>query len=65
MNDSTVETRTTRIWLGDDEIIRIVTKPGITKQTLSDAMENMDAVEKVRQGRKRPLYVDMRHGQSS
>ena len=65
MNNLMIETRTTKIWLDDNDIIRIVTKPGITKQTLSDAVENMDALEKVRLGRKRPLFVDIRGAMST
>ena len=48
MNNPMVETRTVRLWLDDNDIIRIVTKRGITKQTLADAVENMDALEMVR-----------------
>lgn len=65
MNNSMIETRTTRIWLDDNDIVRIVTKPGITKQTLSDAVENMDALEKVRLGKRRPLFVDIRAAMST
>ena len=65
MNNPMIETRTTKIWLNDNDIIRIVTKPGVTKQTLSDAVENMDALEKVRLGKKRPLFVDIRAAMST
>ena len=60
-----IETRTVRIWLDDDGIIRILTKPGVTKQTLSDAVENMEAADKVRLGKKRPVFVDIRDAMST
>ena len=65
MNESLIETRTTKIWLGNDGIVRIVTKPGIMKQSLSDAMENVGALEKVRLEKKRPLFVDIRGAMST
>lgn len=65
MNESIVETRTVKIRLDDNDIIRIVTKPGIAKQTLSDAVENMNALENVRLGKKRPLFVDIRAAMST
>ena len=65
MSNSIIETRTTKIWLDDDGIIKIVTKPGVTKQTLSDAVENMEAVDKMRQGNKRPLFIDIRAAMST
>ena len=60
-----IETRTTNIWLDDEGILRIETKTGISKQTLSDAMENMDALEKLRQGKKSPVFVDIRNALST
>ena len=65
MNNSIIDTRTTKMWLDDDGIIRIVTKPGVTKQALSDAVENMEAVELLRQGKKRPIFVDIRDAMST
>ena len=65
MNHSIVETRTTKMWLDDEGIIRIITKPGVTKQTLSDAVENMEMVDKLRQGKKRPLFIDIRAAMST
>ena len=65
MSNSTIETRTTKMWLDDDGIIRIVTKPRVTRQTLSDAVENMEAVDKVRLGKKRPIFVDIRDAMST
>ena len=60
-----IETRTTKMWLDDDGILRIETKPSISKQTLSDAVENMDALEKLRQGKKRPVFIDIRNALST
>ena len=65
MNNSIIETRTTKMWLDDEGIIRIVTKPSVTKQTLSDAVENMEAVERLRQGKKCLLFIDIRAAMST
>ncbi len=65
MSESVIETRTTKIWLGADGIIRIVTKPGVSKQTLADAVENMEAVDRVRLGKKRPAFIDIRKAMST
>ena len=65
MNNPMIETRTIKVWLDEEGILRIVTKPGITQQTLSDAVENMDAVEKARLGKKRPVFVDIREAMST
>ena len=51
MTDIVHETRTTHIWLDENGILRIVTKPSITAQSLADAVENMEAVGKARLGR--------------
>ena len=65
MSNSIIETRTTKMWLDDEGIIRIMTKPGVTKQTLSDAVENMEAVDKLRLGKKRLLFIDIREAKST
>ena len=65
MNNPVTETRTTKIWLDENGIIRILTKPGITRQTLSDAVENMEAVEVVRSGKRRPVFVDLQNAVST
>jgi hypothetical protein len=60
LNDSIIETRTTRIWLGTDGILRIVSKPFMMRQSLNDAIENMQALHRARQEEKRPVLVDIR-----
>jgi hypothetical protein len=52
-------TRTVRIWLGDDGIIRMVDLPG-TEEALEDAVENVKTVWNVSEGKKRPVLIDIR-----
>ena len=65
MTDTVHETRTTHIWLDENGILRIVTKPSITAQSLADAVENMEALERARLGRKRPVLIDLRKAMST
>jgi hypothetical protein len=51
-------TRTFRVWLDREGIIQHVVNPG-TEHDLTAAQENLAADEKVAQGRRRPLLVDM------
>ena len=55
-----ITTRTERIWLGEDGIVRSIHLPG-AEQTLADAVENLRAVEALLpQGRRSPILVDSR-----
>jgi hypothetical protein len=53
-----VQTRSARVWLGEDGIIRI--RPlGRHREELDDAIANVSAVAKVGQGIRRRLLVDL------
>ncbi|MBU0665292.1 MAG: STAS/SEC14 domain-containing protein [Proteobacteria bacterium] len=45
------------VWLGKDEIARVIHDPG-TELTLADAQETMAAYVKVTKGKRLPLFVD-------
>jgi hypothetical protein len=49
--------RGTKLWLGEDGIVRIIHKPD-AEVTLESAKETMEAYLKIYQGKKRPLFVD-------
>ena len=56
--EGAVRTRSARVWLGEDGIIRI--RPhGRQREELDDAIENVGAVANVGQGVKRRLLVDL------
>jgi hypothetical protein len=60
MSDSIIVTQTAKIWLGEDGIIRIVsrkTAPG----TIADSMELWHAVKTAGGGITRPLFADIRN----
>lgn len=63
MAEAEIVTRTSRIRLGEDGIVRADIFPGV-EQTLEDAKEQVAAVWKVGHGRKRPVLVDMREVKS-
>ena len=52
-------TRTERIWLGDDAIIRAIVHPGLVT-TLEDAQANVRGFAEVSGGIKRTAIIDMR-----
>ena len=56
-NEENVETVKSRLWLGDDGIVRIIWIPG-AEVTLEDAQETMAAYLKLNMGKRRPLLVD-------
>jgi hypothetical protein len=53
-----VETRTARLWLGEDGILRSVVKPG-TDHDVEDAEANMEAGFRLAAGREVPVLIDM------
>jgi hypothetical protein len=53
-------TRTAKIWLDADGIMRISTFPSL-EDTMDDARQNNAACTKVAAGKRRPLLVDMRN----
>ncbi len=59
MEEKEIKTRTAKIWLGDDGIIRATALP-ITEQTLVDAEADVAAIVKVGQGKRRPVLADIR-----
>lgn len=58
MENEVIETRTNKIWLEEDGIVRAVNFPN-AKITLEDAKENVATVKKLIKGRKCPLLVDI------
>jgi len=58
MENEVVTTRTGEFWLGEDGIIRGIISP-TDEHNLADAKENGEAVVKVSEGKKVPLFIDM------
>jgi hypothetical protein len=54
---SAVETRTARLWLGEDGIIRKIFLPN-AQETLADALESEEVIRKISGGKKLPILVD-------
>ncbi len=52
-----VTTRTAKLWLGDDGIIRKVFLQN-ADETLQDALESEEVIKKLSGGKKRPILVD-------
>ena len=60
LNDNLADqiiTRTSRIWLDVEGIVRIVKLPG-AEETLEDAERNYDAIIKVSGQKRRPIFID-------
>jgi len=53
-----IETRTARLWIGSDGILKSVIKEG-TDEVLEDAKANMEAGLRLAAGREMPMLVDM------
>lgn len=58
-NEGVMVTRTEKIWLGDDGIIRAVCHPGLVT-TLEDAHDNVRAFAQAGGGRRRLAVIDIR-----
>lgn len=56
-NQEILETIKSRLWLGEDGIVRIIWIPD-AEVTLADAQETMAAYLRVGKGKRRPLLVD-------
>jgi hypothetical protein len=56
------ETKTGRVALGADGVITVSIQPS-AKQTLDNARENLAAALATRDGKRRPLLIDIRGGQ--
>ncbi len=59
MSHQIITTRTGKVWLGEDGILRCVSLPGI-HMTLAEAQENIAAGMKFDDGGKRPVLLDIR-----
>ena len=55
-----IETRTAKVWLGDDGIIRLVSL-GVSSEGVTIARENWEAINQVSQGKIRPVFADIRN----
>ena len=53
-----IETRTSSIWLGDDDVLRGVFKKG-ANETLETCIENVAAAKELADGRKLLVIIDM------
>lgn len=58
MTGEEIITRTAVIRLEEDGIVRVIAHPGAV-ETIEDAHNNIDAMEQVCQGQKRPTLVDI------
>lgn len=58
MESNVIETRTARIWLGEDGILRVFNKPGV-KIDLPAAKENIAASMRTTEGRKAPMLIGL------
>ena len=58
-----IETRSQRIWMGEDGIMRFVALP-VPEHTLDDAKENVEIAAKICKGKKVPGLVDIREVKS-
>jgi hypothetical protein len=57
-SEGAIETRTARIWLGEDGIVRV--KPRAREpESIEDAHDNVAAVLKVTRGVRRPMLLDL------
>ena len=54
-----ITTRTQKIWLGDDGIVRYESHPG-SEESLEDAQENVKAGASLSGGMKRPILINSR-----
>lgn len=54
-----IETRTSSVWIGSDNIVRIIKKTG-TEENLSDAKEVVEAIRKLTLDKPYPAMVNFR-----
>lgn len=57
MAKAVIETRATRIWLGEDGILRQIIKPGV-ELTVADVKEYLAETMNITGGRRLPVLVD-------
>lgn len=60
MENNSVILNGTRMWLGDDGIIRSVMQPENIKDTLTNQKETVHAIVTLCDGKKRPFLADLR-----
>jgi len=60
MENNSIILNGTRIWLGDDGIMRSVMEADGVKDALTNEQETVLAIGKVCKGKKRPFLVDLR-----
>lgn len=60
MEENSIVLIGTRIWLGDDGIIRSVMQADGMKDTLTNKKETVHAFVKICNGKKRPFLADLR-----
>ena len=63
MSKEEIVTRTNKVWLGEDGVVRS-TALSNAEETLTNAKETMAAIAKVSTGIKRPLLVDLTRAKS-
>ena len=59
MEKEEIVTRTGKIWLGEDGILRFIYSPG-TEVTLTDTKENVAVASKIIKGKRLPALTDFR-----
>ena len=64
MKNEMIETRTQKIWLGEDDILYTGVLPG-PELTLVEAQQITEAEFKLAGGQKRPIFVDIRQVKST
>ena len=60
METEIIETRTSKVWLGDDGIIRVIKKEG-SQEHVDDAKETVQAIRSITHEKKVPALVDIRN----
>ena len=63
MASEAIETRSERMWMGEDGIMRYVALP-VPEHTLDDAKENVEIAAKINKGKKVPGLIDIREAKS-
>ena len=59
MEKEVIETRTSKIWLGEDGIVRNIIVPQ-AEVTLNDAKEYIDIQLKITRNKRSPTFIDLR-----
>jgi len=62
--EGVIQTRTCKVWLGEDGIVHVVVSP-VSDRSLPDAVEDFQAITKVSLGKRRPVFADLREIKST